>query len=71
MKPCCAKSRIFDVGGRWSLVLELTLRESNQYVDHVAKLGASRDLPFEVFRSPPMTMVLLMHADAAGVTFLR
>lgn len=42
-------------------------REANKRADFLAKLGASLDVDFNVFSSPPMDLLDLWEADARGL----
>ncbi|XP_057432515.1 uncharacterized protein LOC130725286 [Lotus japonicus] len=55
----------------WMVRLEHTLREGNACVDYMAKAGALQDHRFALVQEPPPDLVLLLLADARGISFIR
>jgi len=51
--------------------LQHTLREGNQCVDYLAKLGASSDVEIYTHSSPPVDLLPLLRIDASGIFFTR
>jgi hypothetical protein len=48
-----------------------TLREDNQAVDFMTKLGSSVDHNIVTYLTPPDGINLLLHIDSSGVFLLR